>query len=45
MSAQDRTLDRYQELMQINAAGHVLRAARELRIFDELAIGQRTLQQ
>ncbi len=45
MSAQDRTLDRYQELMQINAAGHVLRAARELGIFAELANGQRTLEQ
>jgi SAM-dependent methyltransferase len=45
MSAQDRTLDRYQELMQINAAGHVLRSAREVGLFDELAKGQRTLDQ
>lgn len=45
MTAQDRTLDRYQELMQINAAGHVLRAARELGIFDALRKGQRTAEQ
>ena len=45
MSQQDRTLDRYQELMQINAAGHVLRAARELGVFDELRRGQRTAAQ
>ena len=45
MNAQDRTLDRYQELMQINAAGHVLRSAREVGLFDELAKGQRTLDQ
>lgn len=45
MSQQDRTLDRYQELMQINAAGHVLRAARELGVFDELRRGQRTAEQ
>jgi SAM-dependent methyltransferase len=45
MSAQDRTLDRYQELMQINAAGHVLRSAREVGLFDELRKGQRTVEQ
>jgi len=45
MSAQDRTLDRYQELMQINAASHVLRAAREAGLFNELRKGQRTLGQ
>ena len=45
MSAQDRTLDRYQELMQINAAAHVLRAAREVGLFAELSNGQRTIEQ
>lgn len=45
MSQQDRTLDRYQELMQINAASHVLRAAREVGIFNELRLGQRTADQ
>ena len=45
MSAQDRTLDRYQELMQINAASHLLRSAREAGLFDELQSGQRTLAQ
>jgi ubiquinone/menaquinone biosynthesis C-methylase UbiE len=45
MSQQDRTLDRYQELMQINAASHVLRAARQVGIFTELRRGQRTAQQ
>ena len=45
MSQQDRTLDRYQELMQINAASHVLRAAREVGIFNELRRGQRTADQ
>lgn len=42
MSSQDRTLDRYQELMQINAASHLLRAARELGLFDALRGGQKT---
>lgn len=45
MTVQDRTLDRYQELMQINAAGHVLRSAREVGLFAELAKGQRTIEQ
>lgn len=45
MSQQDRTLDRYQELMQINAASHVLRAARQVGIFEELRRGQRTAEQ
>ncbi|MEM6777617.1 MAG: methyltransferase domain-containing protein [Planctomycetota bacterium] len=45
MTSQDRTLDHYQELMTINATGHVLRAGRELGILDELASGQRTLLQ
>ncbi len=45
MGSQDRTLDRYQELMQINAAGHVIRAAREVGLLDELRAGQRTIEQ
>lgn len=45
MSAQDRTLDRYQELMQINAASHVLRAAREVGLFEALRTGQKTVEQ
>ncbi|MGV3483200.1 MAG: methyltransferase domain-containing protein [Planctomycetaceae bacterium] len=45
MSAQDRTLDRYQELMQINAASQILRSAREVGLFDELRRGQRTIDQ
>ncbi len=45
MNSQDRTLDRYQELMQINAASHVLRAARQVGIFEELRGGQRTAEQ
>ncbi len=45
MTAQDRTLDRYQELMQINAAGHVLRSAREIGLFAELGSGQKTIEQ
>lgn len=45
MSSQERTLDRYQELMQINAASHVLRAARELGIFESLSGGQKTAEQ
>lgn len=45
MNPQDRTLDRYQELMQINAASHVLRAARQVGIFEELRSGQRTAEQ
>ncbi|MEM8666860.1 MAG: class I SAM-dependent methyltransferase [Planctomycetota bacterium] len=45
MSAQDRTLDHYHHLMQINAASHFMRGARELGVFDELRKGQRTLEQ
>ncbi len=45
MSAQDRTLDRYQELMQINAASQILRVARQIGLFDQLASGQKTLPQ
>lgn len=42
MSAQDHTLDQYQELMQINAASHLIRAARQLGLLEELRRGQRT---
>lgn len=45
MTQQDRTLDRYQELMQINAASHVLRTARQIGLFDELRSGQKTADQ
>jgi len=45
MTTQDRTLDRYQELMQINAAAHVLRSAKQTGVFDELRRGQRTIDQ
>lgn len=43
MSTQDRTLDHYQELMTINATSHLLRAARQLGLFEQLAEGQKTL--
>jgi len=45
MSQQDRTLDRYQELMQINAASHVLRTARQIGLFEALRSGQKTADQ
>jgi SAM-dependent methyltransferase len=45
MSPQNRTLDRYQELMQINAASHVLRTARQVGLFDQLRSGQKTADQ
>lgn len=45
MSTQNRTLDRYQELMQINAASHVLRTARQVGLFDQLRGGQKTADQ
>lgn len=45
MSPQNRTLDRYQELMQINAASHVLRTARQVGLFDQLRTGQKTADQ
>ena len=45
MSAQDRTLEQYHQLMQINAASHLIRAARTLGIFAELREGQHTLGQ
>ncbi|TWU16291.1 class I SAM-dependent methyltransferase [Allorhodopirellula heiligendammensis] len=43
MSNQDRTLDHYQELMTINATSHLLRTARTVGLFDQLATGQQTL--
>lgn len=45
MSAQDRTLDQYHELMQINAVSHILRAAREIGLLDRLSQGQHTAEQ
>lgn len=45
MSAQGQTLDKYQQLMEINAASHLIRAARQLGMLDELREGQRTCQQ
>lgn len=45
MSAQDRTLDQYQELMQLNSASHLLRAGRESGVFGALAEGQKTAAQ
>lgn len=45
MNHQDRTLDRYQELMQINAASQILRVGRQVGLFDQLASGQKTLDQ
>jgi ubiquinone/menaquinone biosynthesis C-methylase UbiE len=45
MSSQDRTLDHYHHMMQINAAAHWMRAARQLGVLQELRRGQRTLQQ
>ena len=45
MNAQDRTLDQYQELMTINAAGHVLRAGRDMGIYDRLQERQHTAEE
>lgn len=45
MSAQDRTLEQYHQLMQLNAASHLIRAARSLGVIAELREGQRTLEQ
>ncbi len=45
MSAQDRTLQQYHEWMQINAVSHLIRAARQLGLFQELEQGQRTTEQ
>ncbi|MFK8114121.1 MAG: class I SAM-dependent methyltransferase [Rubripirellula sp.] len=45
MTAQDQTLTQYQHLMQINAASHLIRTAREVGLLAELREGQRTLPQ
>jgi precorrin-6B methylase 2 len=45
MSAQDRTLEQYHQLMQINAASHLIRIARRVGILGELRDGQRTHEQ
>ncbi|MGI9473043.1 MAG: methyltransferase domain-containing protein [Rubripirellula sp.] len=45
MSAQDRTLDQYQQFMRINAAANLFRSAREVGLLRELREGQRTLEQ
>ncbi len=45
MSAQDRTLDQYHELMQINAVSHILRAARECGLLQQLSLAQHTVDQ
>lgn len=44
-SAQERTLAQYHGLMQVNASSHLLRAARQIGLIDELRSGQRTLDQ
>ena len=45
MSAQDKTLDQYQQFMKINAAAHLFRSARELGVLGALREGQQTLEQ
>lgn len=40
--AQRRSLQRYHELIRINASSHALRAAMNLGLFDALAAGQKT---
>ena len=45
MSAQELTLDRYQQFMQINAQAHLLRAARESGVIEQLRQGQATADQ
>ena len=45
MSAQERTFEQYHQLMQLNAASHLIRAGRELGVLQELREGQRTLEQ
>lgn len=42
MSAQDKTLDQYHHWMQINAASHLIRAARTSGLIGQLREGQRT---
>ncbi len=45
MSAQDRSLQQYQQLLQLNAASHLLRIARQVGLLAELATGQKTAEQ
>ena len=45
MSVQDRTLQQYHQWMQLNAASHLIRTARETGAVAELREGQRTLEQ
>lgn len=45
MNAQDRSLQQYQQLLQLNAASHLIRMARQFGIFDALAEGQKTAEQ
>ncbi len=45
MTSRDKTLDQYHELMQINAVSHLLRAARETGLLDQLRGGQHTAEQ
>ncbi len=45
MTAQDRTLEQYHQLMQLNAASHLIRTGRQVGVLGELREGQRTLEQ
>ena len=42
-SAQEQTVARYHELMQVNAAAHVLRTTREIGLLDQLRQRQHTI--
>src|SRR6056297_422785 len=44
-TAQERTLAQHQDFMQLNASAHLLRAAREIGLIDQLRAGQRTAEQ
>lgn len=43
-SAQQNTIELYQTMMRVNASGHLMRAARELGLLEDLGDGQRTLE-
>lgn len=43
-SAQKKTIDLYQTMMQINASAHLMRAARQVGLLDELEAGQKTIE-
>lgn len=45
MTAQDRSLQQYHQLIQLNAASHLLRIARRIGLFDLLLKGQHTAPQ